>query len=94
MTTITVSTPRGDFNARILPTDYSWQDAAKRAIKRAYGKAASPWGWTTENWEVNNRGETVRFHYKATVVGRAERYGSGYPVLCEARVTLAADHES
>ncbi len=87
MTTITVRFNHTDYRARIL-TGEDWQDAAKRAIRRAAGRSASAWGWTLDSREVDRDGNTVCVNYKATVVGRQTRYSGGHPVLGEAWVSL------
>lgn len=90
MKRLTVHTPRGSYTARILPTDESWQHAAGRAIRRAYGRSAAAWRWNQESRVVDQHGDTIAAHWQATIVGPARRPSDGYPILCEARVTLEA----
>ena len=91
MSTITVETRHGDYRARILPHDESWQDAADRAVRRAYGRNAHAWRWSDDGWRENAQGDVVCAYRRATIVGPDR--GHGYPVLGEARVTLTPDIE-
>ena len=86
MTTITVRFQGNDYTARIL-TGEDWQDAARRAIRRAAGRSSTVRGWIVDSWEEDGHGRTTRRHYRATICGPASRTG-GAPILGEARVSV------
>lgn len=87
---ITINTRKGDFRARITARDDSWQDAANRAVRRAFGRSAWPWAWIVDGQQVDRDGTVRAITYRAMVAGREQR-GGGHPVLGYASLTLTAE---
>jgi len=76
-----------DATAIVKPGE-DWQTAACRAVKRAHGRRAGVWGWSSDCRQQDRHGRIVSTTYRGTVVGKREQHGTGYPVLDEASVTI------
>ena len=86
---ITVSLRNAPDTIAIVKPSETWQTAAARAVKRAHGRRASVWGWTFIEWLEDRDGRVIALVYRATIIGKREQHGTGYPVLDEAIVTIS-----